>query len=266
MAIFAVRLYDDYQVFLDNYQEIKRSKKLINLINNQTQEHEVPSKLDFTIEEDSLSPQSQEPEFTLVNRDRNYLKQAALEYAKEYDLKEEIDQMYDETFIQSHQTYITAKKNEGNKRVVQRRSATRPHKSTFFWPLEPSSFWLSSRFGPRKKEDGSNGFHYGIDMAASRGTPIKAAGLGLVIEAGYNNGYGKTIVIAHADGIHQTRYAHLDKIMIKRGQRVLAGQKIGTVGDTGAVRGQGDGKNAHHLHFEVKRHKKHIDPLKVLSN
>lgn len=133
-------------------------------------------------------------------------------------------------------------------------------------PIERSQFWLSSRFGPRKKRDGSWGYHYGIDMASAKGTPVGAAASGVVIEASYSKkGYGKTIVIRHKDGIHQARYAHLDEIFVRVGQEVKVRQRIGLVGATGFVRGENGNKNASHLHFEVKKQGKHIDPFSILA-
>lgn len=145
----------------------------------------------------------------------------------------------------------------------QRRSISR---QGFLWPVERSNFWLSSRFGPRKKEDGSWGYHYGLDMAAPRGTPVMAASGGVIIEAGFSTrGYGKTIVIRHNHGGYETRYAHLHAIFVRVGQRVISGNRIGSVGDTGYVRGENGGKNAYHLHFEVKKNGKYVDPLCVLA-
>lgn len=133
------------------------------------------------------------------------------------------------------------------------------------WPIERSNFWLSSRYGPRRKEDGSWGFHYAIDLAAPKGTPVAAANDGVVIEAGYSaRGYGKTVVLYHQTIGYQTRYAHLNEIVVKNGQQISCGDCIGYVGDTGYVRGENGGRNASHLHFEVKRKGKHVDPLTVL--
>lgn len=131
----------------------------------------------------------------------------------------------------------------------------------FSLPLPAGSFWLSSRFGPRPRPDGSAGFHHGIDLAANKGTRVYAARSGIVLYAGYDNGYGKTIVIKH--GTHfKTRYAHLDRISVHTGDTVIRGATIGAVGSTGHVRKKGgDGS---HLHFEVYYHGKRVDPLQFL--
>jgi len=134
---------------------------------------------------------------------------------------------------------------------------------TFHWPLELHHFWLSSLFGARKKANGKPGFHYGIDMAALRGTPVKAAACGTVIQAQYVPGYGNNILIQH-NKYYRTRYAHLQKINVIAGQKVTQGQKIGTVGDTGSVRKSG--RDASHLHFEIYHNGSHVNPLRYLFN
>ncbi len=133
----------------------------------------------------------------------------------------------------------------------------------FSLPLEKGSFWLSSRFGPRARADGSAGFHYGVDLAANRGTRVHASRAGVVVYAGYDSGYGKTIVLKH--GSHfKTRYAHLDKILVKAGDMATRGSVIGAVGATGYIRKKGgDGS---HLHFEIFYHGKRVDPLQFLPD
>jgi murein DD-endopeptidase MepM/ murein hydrolase activator NlpD len=157
------------------------------------------------------------------------------------------------------------------KRTSSPRAITAPEESykdlithrgaPFSLPLPIDSFWLSSRFGPRPRADGSAGFHHGIDLAANKGTRVFAARSGIVLHAGYDNGYGKTIVIKH--GTHfKTRYAHLDRISVRTGDTVMRGATIGAVGSTGHVRKKGgDGS---HLHFEVYYHGKRVDPLQFL--
>lgn len=134
---------------------------------------------------------------------------------------------------------------------------------TFHWPLELHHFWISSLFGARKKANGSPGFHYGIDLAAMKGTPVKAAASGVVIQAQYLPGYGNNVLIQH-NKYYRTRYAHLHTMNVAQGQKVAIGQKIGTVGATGSVRKSG--RDASHLHFEIYHNGSHVNPLRYLFN
>jgi murein DD-endopeptidase MepM/ murein hydrolase activator NlpD len=134
---------------------------------------------------------------------------------------------------------------------------------TFHWPVDLHHFWLSSLFGARKKANGAPGFHYGIDLAAIKGTPVKAAAGGIVIQAQYVPGYGNNILIQH-NIYYRTRYAHLNKMYVTVGQKIIQGQKIGAVGDSGSVRKSG--RDASHLHFEIYHNGSHVNPLRYLFN
>ena len=117
---------------------------------------------------------------------------------------------------------------------------------------------LSSRFGKRKHPIlGYTRMHSGVDFAASRGTPIYAAGNGTVVKAGRNGGYGNYIRIRH-NGTYQTAYAHLSKFArnTRNGARVKQGQVIGYVGTTGRSTGP-------HLHYEVLKNGRQINPRSV---
>jgi murein DD-endopeptidase MepM/ murein hydrolase activator NlpD len=85
--------------------------------------------------------------------------------------------------------------------------------------------------------------HAGVDLAAPDGTPIVAAGAGVVVRAGVAEGYGNAVLIDHGNG-YLTHYGHLSKITVTVGQHVAAGQQIGNEGSTGHSTGP-------HLHFEV---------------
>lgn len=98
--------------------------------------------------------------------------------------------------------------------------------------------------------------HLAIDIAASRGTPIKAADSGYVTYAGYQGGYGNFIIVDHGNGI-VTRYAHCDSFKASVGQRVEKGETIATMGNTGRSTGP-------HLHFEVKSYGSFQNPLNYL--
>jgi murein DD-endopeptidase MepM/ murein hydrolase activator NlpD len=158
--------------------------------------------------------------------------------------------------------YSSAEKKLSPVRVAKPKKYTSTVRRRFAWQVPRTSFWISSRFGPRKKEDGSWGFHYGVDLAAPKGTPVCAADAGIVVESGYSTrGYGNTVVISHAKGAYHTRYAHLNRILVCVGQTVILGTRIGFVGDTGYVRGE----NGTHLHFEIKKCGRPVDPLKMLT-
>ena len=135
--------------------------------------------------------------------------------------------------------------------------------SVLSWPVDSALFWISSYFGPRTIR-GRKGFHWGIDMAAARGTPVFAAADGSVKEAHYASGYGNYILLVHPDG-YKTRYAHLSRIRVKRGQRVRSGQLIGNVGATGKVAKSKWGTSASHLHFEVYNKGKRVNPFYFLA-
>ncbi len=166
------------------------------------------------------------------------------------------------TIIKNHKKIDTkVKKNKKSSQVQKNISKYAGQDFTFHWPLELHHFWISSLFGARKKANGSPGFHYGIDLAAMKGTPVKAAAAGVVIQAQFVPGYGNNILIQH-NKYYRTRYAHLQKIHAVVGQKVSVGQKIGTVGDTGSVRKSG--RDASHLHFEIYHNGSHVNPLRYL--
>ncbi len=95
--------------------------------------------------------------------------------------------------------------------------------------------------------------HNGVDLKAKYGDPVYAAGSGKVVFTGISGGYGNLIQIAHGNG-YLTFYGHLSKIYAKQGQHVRKGVLIGRVGATGRVTGP-------HLHFEIRKAGKPLDPL-----
>jgi murein DD-endopeptidase MepM/ murein hydrolase activator NlpD len=95
-------------------------------------------------------------------------------------------------------------------------------------------------------------YHPGVDFAAKMGTPIYAAADGIVKFAGYNGGYGRYVSIDHLYGF-ETRYGHMQQILVRPGQRVKRGDRIGLVGKTGLA-------TAPHLHFEVHFKGQEVNP------
>lgn len=123
--------------------------------------------------------------------------------------------------------------------------------------LKPIEGDLSSGYGPRVDPfDGEHSFHKGIDIAAPGGSPIKAAADGKVVFSGSMPGYGNTVILEHAGG-YETRYAHNDNNLVRKGEEVDAGQVVASVGDSGRSTGP-------HLHFEVRKDGVPIDPFSLL--
>lgn len=122
--------------------------------------------------------------------------------------------------------------------------------------LPAADYYISSSFGLRKDPmNGRRAMHKGVDLAAWRNTEIFAPAEGTVVRAGRNGGYGRFIEIEHANGF-STRFGHLNKIKVKRGDTVTKGQVIALMGSTGR-------STATHLHYEVLHNNKHINPVKI---
>lgn len=123
-------------------------------------------------------------------------------------------------------------------------------KSKFMWPVNGT---VVSNFGSVGKGLRNDG----INIKAAMGTNIKAADKGIVAYAGNElKGFGNLVLIKHSDG-YITAYAHADKIYVKKGQKVIRGEKIATVGNTGSVK-------TPQLHFEVRAGKKAVNPKSYL--
>jgi murein DD-endopeptidase MepM/ murein hydrolase activator NlpD len=124
--------------------------------------------------------------------------------------------------------------------------------------LPVTTGFFSSNFGWRIDPlTGQRAMHEGVDFAAEPGTPIKAAAGGIVIFSDIHQGYGNMIEIDHGNGL-VSRYAHASKRLVKEGDVVLRGQKIGEVGSTGRSTGP-------HLHFEVLLNGTPQNPTRYLN-
>lgn len=140
-----------------------------------------------------------------------------------------------------------------NKQIAKstpRQTVSTYRKSKFIWPVNGSVVSNFGVVGKGRRNDG-------INIKAALGTNVKAADKGVVAYAGNElKGFGNLILIKHADG-YITAYAHNDKLYVKKGQNVLRGEKIATVGSTGSV-------NTPQLHFEVRAGKKAVNPRTYL--
>ena len=121
------------------------------------------------------------------------------------------------------------------------------------------NWYITSDFGLRKDPIKRNKLsnHMGLDMGAPFDTAVYSSGSGRIVHAGRRGSYGKFIEIDHGHGV-TTRYAHLNKIFVRKGQKVNRNTVIGLVGATGRTSGA-------HLHYELLSHRRHMDPVKFMK-
>jgi murein DD-endopeptidase MepM/ murein hydrolase activator NlpD len=117
--------------------------------------------------------------------------------------------------------------------------------------------WISSGFGKRVDPfSGTEAWHAGVDFAGRSGSETVAVASGVVTFAGKRSGYGKLVEINHGDG-YVTRYGHHESLLVATGEIVKKGQPIGVMGSTGRSTGP-------HVHFEVLKHGRHVDPARYV--
>lgn len=126
--------------------------------------------------------------------------------------------------------------------------ASIPHR----WPLSVPSY----RTRGLALGDPSQETHAGLDLAVPIGSDVRASGGGTVKETGSDPAYGLFVLVQHPQG-YETMYGHLSRVLVLSGDSVLAGQVIGLSGNTGR-------STAPHLHFEVRRGGRSVDPLSVV--
>lgn len=113
--------------------------------------------------------------------------------------------------------------------------------------------WMSSSFGKRVDPfSGQMAWHAGVDFAGREGSDVVAVASGVVTYAGERYGYGRMVEVNHGDG-YVTRYGHHESLKVETGDIVKKGQAVGSMGSSGRSTGP-------HVHFEVLKHGKHVDP------
>ena len=126
------------------------------------------------------------------------------------------------------------------------------------WQM-PLKGWITSPFGKRKSQMGTGEeFHPGIDIAQKVGTVVSAPSDGFVVQTGFASDYGRYVMLFHGMGLTSI-YAHLGKVDVREGEMVHRGNIIGTVGLSGMTNGP-------HLHFELRKFGKPIDPIAFLAS
>ncbi len=119
-------------------------------------------------------------------------------------------------------------------------------------------YYVASRYGKRRDPINRRwAMHYGLDLAGVHRSPILATAPGIVVKAGWSGHYGRTVEIDHGLGI-RTRYGHLRRITVKRGQKVGFRQKIGEMGNSGRSTGT-------HVHYEILVNGRPRNPEKFME-
>lgn len=121
------------------------------------------------------------------------------------------------------------------------------------WPLDVRGFVTRGQVRP----DAPDEAHPGVDVAVPTGTPVRASGGGTVTAAGYDADYGLFVLLRHPSG-YETMYGHLSRLLVDESDAVPAGQVIGLSGNSGR-------STAPHLHFEIRRDGKSVDPLGIVT-
>ena len=122
--------------------------------------------------------------------------------------------------------------------------------------IHPIQGTVTSKFGSREETEIISAFHQGIDIAAVTGTPVVASMEGTVIASSYAGEYGNHIKIQNNDVL--TVYAHCSELDVKVGEHIIQGQEIAKVGATGKATGP-------HLHFEIRRDGRYINPELIMD-
>ena len=143
-------------------------------------------------------------------------------------------------------TYPMTAKEPGEPRRYERGPSIPTH-----WPLNEAGVVTRGQVGGAGDDP-----HPGLDVAVPMGTPIRAAGGGTIAEAGDDPEYGRYILVNHPDG-YQSMYGHASRLLVVPGQFVPAGEVIGLSGSTGR-------STAPHLHFEIRRDGRAIDPRSIV--
>ncbi len=125
------------------------------------------------------------------------------------------------------------------------------------FPIVSRKFWFTSPYGSRRHPiSGRVAFHTGVDIAAFPSTPIQTSANGVVEYAGWRGGYGIVVKVKHEKG-YATKYAHMRRKAVKKGDIIKKGEIVGYVGNTGVSTG-------YHLHYEVLLNNKTVNPSRFL--
>ena len=174
------------------------------------------------------------------------------------DLLEQVSKIRDNTKTMLDE--VAQREEEVSKKIEELENAYEDtlDQENLRWVLPLRYHNVSSPYGNRTHPvSGEYSFHTGIDLAAPEGTPVVASRSGTVVKAEYQNEAGNFVIIDHYDG-YDSSYLHMKKYIVEVGQVVIAGQVIGYCGETGTATGP-------HLHFEVYKDGRRVNPSKLLD-
>jgi len=166
------------------------------------------------------------------------------------------------TSIENEVQFLRSQVKEGEKSFQELIGTISAMKSRWastpsIWPVEEG--WVTSGFGKRISPfTGDIMMHNGLDIAGERGTPVMASAVGTVVRADTDQEFGRVIIINHGYG-KNTLYGHLEKHLVKVGQKVARGEIVGLLGSTGRSTGP-------HLHYEVRLDSTPVNPTKYILN
>jgi len=187
-------------------------------------------------------------------QDKNDLLDEIAKKQEEYEIQKELE------YIAYMATYVPPTKapsGDSDDSSSGSTQATTPAVSSGGWMVPCSYVLLSSPFGNRKSPTaGASSNHQGVDLAGSRGTPIKASKAGVVTVRSSSRSAGNYVTIKH-DNTYSSIYMHMENSIVKKGQTVSQGQVIGYMGDSGITTGV-------HLHFGIIKNGSYVNPASYM--
>ncbi len=169
------------------------------------------------------------------------------------DLKR-INNLNSNILYSGNKIYLGKSTNNSKSSTSYTNNSYNPTLKDFHSPLK--NMIVNSSYGYRDHPIlGRKILHTGVDLKASMNTPVYSPASGIVTYAGWMDGYGKIIIINNGNG-YETRFAHLNRFLVKKGDRITRGKIIAKTGKTGRVSGP-------HLHYEIRHNSKPMDPMKL---
>lgn len=169
------------------------------------------------------------------------------------DLSQNIEELSKQVYIQSKSYDQVIEKAIEKANFIESRPSIKPLSDDDYIRISDYFGWRKDPFNHKPT------IHHGMDFAGPMGGEIVATGKGIVVAARHTLfGYGKVVIIDHGFG-YKTKYAHLNKIIVKEGQKVNRGEVIGLLGNTGRSTGS-------HLHYEVLMNSRPVNPIYFFNN